>query len=182
MDSHSLQLLHAPSRPSFARAQGLCHSPAGSVSVSLHLLTWELAGSWFESGGRRAGRCTGHTVGSLVASDANMDAWGLLKFNRARAEALSEGWRVARLVEEHVFDRATAFTARAMSTDQLLWSQRLLHLWDCPAAGGQIEKESFIFKPALEKYGMSLLISSVIKIICGLGLKSCFKAKTMSEC
>lgn len=46
--------------------------------------------------------------------------------------------------------------------------------------------ESFIFMPvaplALEKYGMSLLVSSVMKIICGLGLKSCFKAKTMSEC
>lgn len=57
---------------------------------------------------------------SLVASDANMDAWGLLKFNRARAEALSEGWRVAELVEEHVFDQAAAFAAGAMSTDQLL--------------------------------------------------------------
>lgn len=118
MDGHSLQLLHAPSRPSFAGAQGSCHSPAGSVSVSLHLLTWELAGR--ESGGRRAGRCAGHTVCSLVASDANMDAWGLLKFNQARAEALPEGWRVVELVEEHVFDRSAEFAAGAMSTDQLL--------------------------------------------------------------
>lgn len=123
-----------------------------------------------------------------MASDANVNAWGMLKFSRAKAEVLSEGWRVWGQVEEHVFDRVTAFTAGANSTDHLLGPKRLQHLGDCRVAGDLDGlKESLIFKPvvplALEKYAGSLLISSTMKIVRSLGLNSCFKIKqTMSEC
>lgn len=83
----------ASHRPYFARAQRLCHSPAGNVDLcSCYSQGQQVAGLRYWEVNRTAKR----TESSLVAADANVSALGLLRFIQAKLEAADwEAWELS---------------------------------------------------------------------------------------
>lgn len=83
----------ASHRPYFARAQRLCHGPAGNVDLcSCYSQGQQVAGLRYWEVNRTAKR----TESSLVAADANVSAIGLLRFIQVKLEAADwEAWELS---------------------------------------------------------------------------------------